>query len=155
MPTVRRTQESGMVLLAVLVFVLLTTFAVGSMVHIYKTATQREKEEQLLFVGHQYRSAIRSYYSITTTGGARRLPTSIEDLINDSRFPTPMHHLRQAYPDPMTGSNNWELVRQGSGIIGIHSQSGAEPFKKDLFLPEDKTFVSAASYRDWVFSVNP
>jgi Tfp pilus assembly protein PilX len=48
-----RTQQHGLVLLAILLFILIATLAAGSMVQLYQTQTQREKEEQLLFVGDQ------------------------------------------------------------------------------------------------------
>jgi type II secretory pathway pseudopilin PulG len=141
------------VLLIVLLFVLLTTLGASSMVQMHQTQTRREKEEQLLFVGDQYRRAIASYYGVTPPGGARSLPRSIDDLLNDQRFPTPMQHLRQAYPDPMTGKVDWVFVRSGSGISGLRSQSTLEPIKKNGFPDLYKRFEVGTSYADWVFGL--
>lgn len=146
-------RQQGAVLLIVLLFVLLTTLGASSMVQMHQTQTRREKEEQLLFVGDQYRRAIASYYGVTPPGGARSLPRSIDDLLNDQRFPTPMQHLRQAYPDPMTGKVDWVFVRSGSGISGLRSQSTLEPIKKNGFPDLYKRFEVGTSYADWVFGL--
>ncbi len=151
--TVQR--ESGVVLLVILLFVLLTTLAAGGMVQIYQTQTQREKEEQLLFVGHQYQRAIAAYYNTFPGGRAHSLPTSLDALMQDTRFATPVQHLRQLYPDPMTGKADWVLVMQGGGIVGVHSASTQAPIKVSGFVERDKTLESKASYADWVFVVKP
>ncbi len=148
-------RQQGAVLLIVLLFVLLTTLGASSMVEMHQTQTRREKEEQLLFVGDQYRRAIASYYGVTPPGGARSLPKSIDDLLKDKRFPSPMQHLRQAYPDPMTGKVDWTLVRTGGGISGVRSQSTLEPIKKGGFPERYRRFEAKASYADWVFAVAP
>lgn len=145
-------RQQGAVLLVVLLFVLLTTLGVSSMVEMHQTQTRREKEEQLLFVGDQYRRAIASYYGVTPPGGARSLPKSIDDLLNDQRFPTPMQHLRRAYPDPMTGKVDWAFVRDRGGISGVRSQSNLEPIKRDGFPTFYKHFHTSGSYADWAFT---
>lgn len=146
-------KQQGAVLLIVLLFVLLTTLGASSMVQMHQTQTRREKEEQLLFVGDQYRRAIASYYGVTPPGGARSLPRSIDDLLNDQRFPTPMQHLRQAYPDPMTGRVDWVFARSGGGISGLRSQSTQAPIKKSGFPDIYKRFEAGMSYADWVFAL--
>lgn len=148
-------RQQGAVLLIVLLFVLLTTLGASSMVEMHQTQTRREKEEQLLFVGDQYRRAIASYYGVTPPGGARSLPKSIDDLLNDQRFPTPMQHLRRAYPDPMTGRADWAFIRQGGGIAGVRSQSAQEPIKKNGLPNHYKHFELSKSYADWMFTVQP
>lgn len=127
--------------------------AAGGMVRVYQTQMRREQEEQLLFVGEQYKRAISSYYSIYPAGANRSLPTSLEVLVNDNRFPTPMHHLRRLYPDPMTGKPDWELVMSGGGILGVHSRSTQEPFKKSGFPERLMEFENSESYANWKFVV--
>jgi type II secretory pathway pseudopilin PulG len=147
--------QSGAVLLIVMLFVLISTLAASTLVQSYQTQTRREKEDQLLFVGDQYRRAIASYYGVIPPGGARSLPQSIESLLNDQRFSTPIQHLRQAYPDPMTGKADWVLVRAGTGIAGVHSRSTLEPFKQGGFEQRYRVFEGRKSYAEWVFSVVP
>ena len=145
--------QSGVVLLVILIFILLTTLAAGSMVQVYQTQTRREKEDQLLFVGDQYRRAIASYYNTFPPRGARSLPPSLDALISDDRFPTPIQHLRQKYPDPMTGAADWALVMQGGGIVGVHSASTLVPFKSSGFTAPYGDFEGKSSYSDWVFAL--
>ncbi|MES2948831.1 MAG: hypothetical protein V4858_09865 [Pseudomonadota bacterium] len=121
------------------------------MVQMIQTQAQREKEEQLLFVGDQFRRAIVSYYNTVPSGSARALPTNLEDLISDPRFPTPIQHLRKVYKDPMTGSTEWGLVTQGGGISGVYSQSPKTTFKTTGFAPVYKAFEGKTTYSDWKF----
>lgn len=74
---------------------------------------------------------------------------------NDQRFATPIQHLRQAYPDPMTGKADWVLVRAGTGIAGVHSRSMREPFKQGGFDLRYRVFEGRKSYAEWVFAVGP
>lgn len=150
----RRTRQRGAVLLVVMLFVLVSTLAASSLVQSYQTQARREKEEQLLFVGDQYRRAIASYYSVVPPGGARSLPQRIEDLLSDQRFPTAMQHLRKAYPDPMTGQADWVLVRGSGGIAGVHSRSTLEPYKQAGFEPRYQLFGGRKSYTEWMFVVS-
>lgn len=152
-PHPHRAKQRGLVLLAILLFILVATLAAGSMVQVYQTQTQREKEEQLLFVGDQYRRAIQAYFNTFPPGSARAWPPSLEVLLNDTRFPTPIQHLRRLYPDPMTGKADWQLVTDGGGLSGVRSRSTLAPFKVSDFPEPYKNFENQTSYGDWVFSV--
>lgn len=145
--------ERGVVLLVVLLFILVSTLASSSLVVLYKTQMQREKEEQLLFVGAQFRRAIASYYNTIPPGGARALPPSLEALLNDNRFPKPVQHLRRLYADPMTGQLNWEVVRESGAIVGIRSQSTLPTIKKRGFSQGYEYLEGKEAYSDWVFSI--
>lgn len=146
-------QQSGVVLLTILLFILVTTLAASSLVVSYTTQVQREREEQLLFVGDQYRKAIGSYYSTVPPGGSRSLPQSLDVLLNDQRFPKPIQHLRRLYPDPMTGQPDWNLVRDGGGIVGIRSQAGKTTIKKTGFPKVYEHFEGRERYSEWLFSI--
>lgn len=146
-------RQIGAVLLLVLLFVLMTTMAAGGMVQIYQAQTRREKEVELLFVGDQYRRAITSYYNTFAPGAPRSLPTSLEALLQDDRFLTPLQHLRRLYPDPMTGQLDWVLITDRGGIAGLHSRSQQVPFKTSGFAEVDKYFEGAQSYAEWNFSI--
>jgi type II secretory pathway pseudopilin PulG len=141
------------VLLVILLFVLMTTMAAGTMVQMYQTQTQREKEEQLLFVGDQYRRAIASYYNTIPPGSARALPYNLDVLLSDQRFSTPVQHLRRIFEDPMTGTKDWGLVTQSGGIAGVYSQSEQAPFKTTGFIPLYRAFEGKNTYADWKFMV--
>lgn len=151
----KRAGQHGAVLLIVMLFVLVSALSASTLVQMYQTQTRREKEEQLLFVGDQYRRAIASYYGHIPPGGARSMPPSIDDLLNDQRFPTPIQHLRRAYPDPMTGKVDWTFVRDRGGIAGVRSSSTREPLKQAGFSERYRWFEGKTSYAEWVFVAAP
>lgn len=146
--------QRGVVLLTVLVFILATTLVASSLVLSYDTHRRREKEAELLFVGAQYRTAIASYYNTIPPGGARSLPPSLDALLNDTRFPTPVHHLRRLYPDPMTGQADWQTVNSAEGIIGIRSRATARPLKQGGFAPGLEALEGKERYSDWIFGIS-
>ncbi len=153
-PRPHPTRQSGLVLLAVLIFLLLTTMGVLAMVELQRTNTQRAQETELLFVGDQYRRAIQSYYNVAPAGKSQSLPRSLDDLLEDKRFLTPVHHLRRLYPDPMTGQVDWVTVRSGNGIIGVHSRSTLSPFRQWDFPITYQDFRYKETYAEWVFVIS-
>lgn len=124
--------------------------AVGTMWH---AASQREREQELLFIGAQFRTAIRQYYEASP--GAQQYPQSLEDLLQDPRFPGTRRYLRRMYADPMTGKAQWGLVKQGDWILGVHSLSQDAPIKQALFDAGDGEFTEARSYSAWRFVYTP
>jgi len=117
-------------------------------------AAQREKEQELLFIGNQFRQAIGAYYE-RTPGGAKRFPQKLEDLLEDKRYPMPQRYLRRMYADPMTGKPQWGLIpAQDGGIMGIHSLSESQPIKL-AFIGRDGTLAGTGRYSDWTFSYVP
>ena len=148
-------RQRGVVLLAVMVFILVTTLGVNALFQMHQTQAQRDREAQLLFVGDQYRRAIASYFNTVPPGAARSLPQSLEDLVDDHRFPTPLHHLRRLYPDPMTGRIDWELIKLGGGVSGVASRSRLEPIKRKGFGTLYSQFDGQPTYADWRFAIGP
>jgi len=125
--------------------------AVGTLWH---TAAQREKEKQLLFVGNEYRRAIESFLKIPLPAGQQaRLPQSLDELLLDPRFQHTVRHLRRLYTDPITGNNEWGLLKDAKGGIGgVFSLSELTPFKKQNFPSAYEDFVDKSEYRQWVFA---
>jgi len=151
-PRARRSAR-GLVLLALLVFMALSTFAVMAAAEIWSTRLQREREAELLFVGNQYRRALESYWT-ATPGPVKTLPASIRQLLLDDRFPQPVMHLRRPYLDPMTGED-MQLVKTGNVIIGVHSRSKDTPIKQANFPDRYAQFENAATYQQWRFVFTP
>jgi type II secretory pathway pseudopilin PulG len=150
----RSHRQRGVVLLTVLVFILVSTLAASTMVVRYDTERRREREAELLFAGAQIRKAIASYYNSIPPGGARSLPPSLDVLLNDPRFLTPMRHLRRLYKDPMTGQADWEPVTGPGGIVGVRSRSEATPIKQHGFQKPFEAFDGKQRYADWVFGIS-
>lgn len=110
----------------------------------------RDKEEELLFRGDQYRQAIESYY--TGRPGLLQYPQSIEDLLQDNRSATGKRHLRQKYKDPMT-NEDFVVIKEPvtNRIIGVRSSSEKMPLKQSGFPDIYNKFTSKGQYREWEF----
>ncbi len=118
----------------------------------WQLAARREKESELLFVGHQYRQAIARYYQY----GPRQYPRTLEALLKDPRRPGTERYLRRLYPDPLDASGEWGLVRSpDGGIQGIYSLSKERPLKAAGFKARDRELQGAVSYTDWKFLFVP
>ncbi|MCW5623146.1 MAG: type II secretion system protein [Burkholderiales bacterium] len=145
----------GFTYLLLLFFVALTGVALARAGVVWDTMARRDREAELLFVGEQFRQAIRSYYENSPTAG-KSFPRSLEDLLEDHRLPIPRHHLRQIYIDPMTGRADWGLIRvDGGGIIGVYSTSERAPLRV-ADLPEGVTLAGTGdTYTNWQFSWQP
>ena len=145
-----RAHCGGLVLLGVLLLLVLASLAALVGGEVWATTVQREKEEQLLFVGDQYRRAIESYWR-ATPGRVKTLPGSIAVLLEDDRFVTPVRHLRRPYRDPLDEQAEWGLVKIDGGIAGVYSTSTAKPLKRQGFPARYAQFEDVKEYKQWRF----
>jgi hypothetical protein len=126
-----------------------------SIATIWHQALQREKEQQLLFVGKQFRQAIASYYE-NSPGLAKQFPKGLDDLLEDRRLPFIRRHLRKIFYDPFTGSTEWGLIKDaGGGITGVYSKSDDKPVKRANFGEQFAQFEDKEHYSDWQFVYAP
>ena len=109
---------------------------------------RREQETELLFVGHQYRTAI---WNVRIAMG--RWPSGLQEMLNAvPGSEQPRRFLRRIYIDPITGKSQGGLVpAQTGGIQGVYSLSTLTPLKQTQFQPEDESFAGARKYSDWKF----
>lgn len=148
-------REAGFTLAGALLLVAVLGAGMAAYGELASHAAQREKEQELLFIGNQFRQAIGAYYE-GTPGAAKRFPQKLEELLQDARFPMPQRHLRRVYADPMSGKPEWGTVpAPGGGIMGVYSLSQAEPVKSGGFAQRDATLAGTARYADWQFSYLP
>jgi type II secretory pathway pseudopilin PulG len=120
---------------------------------VWHTSSVREKEAELLFVGNEYRKAIERYY---LSGPQRQYPKSLSDLVKDPRQPGTVRYLRRLYPDPITGRDEWGLVKSADGgFAGVYSLSESTPLKASDFAVRDAAFEGKTKYSDWQFGFAP
>ncbi|NRR32266.1 type II secretion system protein [Oxalobacteraceae bacterium] len=119
---------------------------------LYATSARRERERELLFIGHEFRNAIASYYTAPGAGPVNQYPLTLEDLLKDPRFPGTRRHLRRLYFDPSTGKAEWGLIRQQGRIVGVHPLSEKQPLKQDNFDENDAALRKKPRYADWLFT---
>ena len=146
----RSAASAGFTYVWLLVAVAFMAAGLAAIAEVATTAVRRDKEAELLFVGDQFARAIALYRA--SSPGAQQYPQGLEDLLADKRFPNTRRHLRRVYPDPMTGSVDWGLVRgPGGGIVGVYSRATKPPLKTANFPKGYESFAGAASYADWRF----
>ena len=136
-------------LLAILVIIGISLGAAGKY---WQNIILRDKEDELLFRGDQYKQAIERYYSAVP--GKPEYPRRIEDLLQDGRTPSGKRHLRQKYKDPMTGEDFILLEGVDAGgkyIMGVHSPSDKTPLKQSNFPDAYLDFAGKVKYSDWQF----
>lgn len=137
--------------IGLLILVAMMSAALAGAGEVWHTAQQREKEQELLFAGGQFRRAIAQYYA-NTPGKARRYPLHLEELLKDPRHPGIRRYLRKIYLDPMTGKAEWGLVTgPGGEIYGVYSRSQDAPLKRAGFRLAEKDFEGRTKYSEWVF----
>ena len=151
-PTEQVHEAQGFVYIGLLIGLAIVGIGLSATSVVWTQTRQREKEEELLFVGNQIRHAITQFY-IRSPAAGRRFPMGLEELVDDTRAPDkPLHHLRRIYADPITGTASWGEVRLPSGqLVGVYSSSTDAPFKVAGFALRDKDFQDKERYADWVF----
>lgn len=104
----RRSRENGYILISILfavtIFIILLAMAAPSI----KTRIKREREEELIHRAKQYTRGIQLYYR-----KFGRFPNSIDELENTNN----VRFLRRKYNDPITGKDEWKLIRFGQATV--------------------------------------
>lgn len=149
----RRT--AGFTYLALLFAVAIGGVGLAAAATFWSTDIRRDKEEELLFIGEEFRRAIALYY-YRTPGPVRQYPATLAELLEDSRYPGTQRYLRRLYRDPMTGAADWGLILTPDGRIqGVHSRSTDAPFKQAQFPKQWTDFEGKQRYADWTFVFVP
>lgn len=146
--------SAGFTYLAALVMVVIMGILLAAVGQSWKTLMDREREEELLFRGMQYKDAIARWYKQPGGTGQRQRPAlnELDDLLEDPNMPSKVRYLRTLYPDPLTGEE-WVPIKGGAtgGIIGVHSSSEKEPIKKANFPKGLENLEEKKKYSEWQF----
>ncbi len=140
----------GFTYIALLAALVIIGISLGAAGKYWQNVMLRDKEEELLFRGDQYRQAIERYYLAIPT--RPQYPESIDKLLNDDRTPAGKRHLRQRYKDPFTGEDFVEIRDPLTNrITGVHSGSDKTPLKQANFPVPYEDFAGKGKYSDWQF----
>lgn len=143
--------QNGFAYMALLVVISASLLTLSAALPDKYQQAKREKEAQLLFIGQQYSNAIRLFYENPNVS-IKRYPETLDELLEDNRTPKVMHHLRQMYSDPMTGSLNWGLVKNAEEqVMGVYSLSKGQPLKTDFSRYPQVVVVGGEEYNDIKF----
>lgn len=134
-------RQRGFTYLMVLWWVAISSVVLAALGQQWMIESRRQRDIELAFRGDQIRQALDSFYDHAPPGQAKRLPLNWQELLNDTRQAEPMRHLRQLWPDPVTG-RSWGVIREGPFIKGVFSTSGGRPVRA----PE-----GVDSYESWRF----
>jgi type II secretory pathway pseudopilin PulG len=144
--------SGGFTYLTILFVVAMMSVGLALVGKMWETAALREREADLLHFGNEYRKAIERYY----LSGARQYPRELTDLLKDPRQPGTVRYLRKLYPDPVSGKDEWGIVKApDGGIAGVYSTSEQKPLKSGGFAVRDKEFEAKAKYSEWKFTYAP
>jgi type II secretory pathway pseudopilin PulG len=147
-----RAAQGGFTYFGVLVLVVFIGLMLAKAGEVASQQAQREREAELLFIGHQYRDAIERYYRLN-----HRFPVRLDDLVTDTAGgPGVMHYLRKRFRDPMAPDSDWILIgAPDGGIRGVASSSQRTSIKRAGFDSVDVDFDKAEKYSDWAFVFDP
>lgn len=145
----------GFVLIGVLATLLILALSAQLIMSFASEESRRERETELLLIGLAYVNAIAAYHQ-ASPGNIKQYPTSVSDLLEDRRFIVTKRYLRQAYPDPITRSNDWVFIRNSEGaLLGLHSKSLSPPIRSAAFQFDRLILKSVTRYADWHFVFEP
>lgn len=133
--------QHGFTYLMVLWWVAISSVMLAAMGQQWALEARRQQEMELAFRGNQIRQALEDYYNQAPAGQPKLLPSRLEDLLQDPRQPTVVRHLRQLWPDPMTG-RAWGVIREGPYIKGVYSTARQKPLRAPN---------GVDSYQEWRF----
>ena len=141
----------GFTYIGLLILIAIIGVVAAAAVSAGAVAQRRDAEEELLYVGLQFKNAFRSYYESTPVGQPRH-PSNLSDLLKDPRYPNVRRHIRRIFVDPLTGKDDWVLVASPTGgIMGVRSRFEGRPIKIANFPDEFRTFEGQTTYAEWVF----
>jgi type II secretory pathway pseudopilin PulG len=140
----------GLAYLLLLFMVVMLGIALAAAGEVWDLRARREKEADLMSIGAQFRRAIDAYYDGSPTA-AKQYPLTLEDLLEDKRFPNPRRYLRRVYRDPFTGAPVWGLIVVNGRLVGVYSLAAGVPIKQGGFVGPETLFAGAHSYADWRF----
>jgi type II secretory pathway pseudopilin PulG len=151
-----RASQSGFGYLLLLFALILFGIVLAGLGRTWAQARQRERETELLSIGKQFSQALASYRDHTPSGQPKA-PQSLEDLLEDKRFPFPVRHLRRLYKDPMTHEADWETTVLGGRIVSVHSHSRIKPLREKLpdYVVLQVDDAQQPSYAEWIFTAPP
>lgn len=110
--------EKGYILLSLML--MMTLMLIALTVEAPRVAQQikREKEEELIHRGNEYRNAIKKYFR-----KFGRYPVSLDQLENTNN----MRFLRKRYKDPFTGKDDWRLLHPGEVQLNVANGAATVP----------------------------
>jgi type II secretory pathway pseudopilin PulG len=141
---------AGFSYIGVMVTLVIAAIGMQGAAVMWQQQTQRANEALLLEVGEAYRLAIGRYYE-STPQPVKQYPMTLNELVEDKRFPVLKRHLRKLYTDPFFARQGMTVVFRNGRIVGVHSQSLLQPIRSAGYQEFESGFNGAKYYREWQF----
>src|ERR1019366_3307121 len=97
----KKQAERGYMLLVLMFFVMLITFAMMATLPRVAQQVKRDREEEMIHRGTEYARAVKKYYK-----KFNRFPNSLQDLENTNN----LRFIRRRYKDPFSKDGSWRLL---------------------------------------------
>ncbi|SFD07346.1 type II secretion system protein [Massilia yuzhufengensis] len=148
----QRRRQAGFTYLGLIIFVFIVGLVGAATLKAGALLERAQRETELLEIGAQFSAALKSYADATPRGQPPQ-PLSLQELLRDTRFPTPRRHLRKIFVDPVSGKAEWGIVSAGEGgrILGVHSLSQVPPLKQARFDERFPNFENREHIAQWKF----
>lgn len=119
--------QRGFTYVLLLFFISISGIGLAALGDAWVLKSSRARESEFVWRGRQFQTAIHSYVRSSPIG-RRSWPMSLEDLIEDRRSGRLVRHIRELYPDPISVTGVWVLIRHADGTIhGVYSSSKERP----------------------------
>jgi type II secretory pathway pseudopilin PulG len=109
-----RAHSAGFTYVWALIAVAVTSAMLAAGAQLASARAARERQAEYAWVLDQYRMAIRSYSQASSATPSAPLQT-VQQLVRDERGGVVRRHIRQLYPNPLTGKVDWQLRLGASG----------------------------------------
>ena len=132
-PSISRHRQLGFTFVELMVVITIIVILITMAIPIYQKSIVRAKESVLHNNLTTLRQVIDNY-----SYDKEKAPQSLQDLVTDG-------YLRAIPVDPMTGTNNWQIVMEDASQSVNQSQPGIFDVKST----SDKTSTEGTSYNSW------
>ncbi len=146
--------QQGFSYIGVMITLVIAAIGMQGAAVLWQQQTQRANETLLLETGEAYRLAIGRYYE-STPQPVKQYPATLNELVEDKRFPVLKRHLRKLYADPFFANQAMTLIVRDGRIVGVRSQSLLEPIRSAGYQEFQSGFHGASHYREWQFVYEP
>lgn len=119
-------RQGGYTYLLMLFVVAVAGYGLAMLGESWYGAARRELAEQTAFALDAYARALASY-RLATPDGASYRPRRLADLLEDRRSGSLRRHLRQLYPNPASGGQDWVIRVDGLGIVAVCLATAGKP----------------------------
>lgn len=119
-------RQGGYTYLLMLFVVAVAGYGLALLGESWHSAARREIAQQTEFALDAYAKALDSY-RLATPDGASYRPLRLAELLEDRRAGSLRRHLRQLYPNPVSGRQDWVIHVDGLGIIAVCLAAAGNP----------------------------